>query len=337
MRLQSLIPTIPDDLVAALEACGIRTDADLLFSGTPVDIIQRLTPGVVSLADLKTYIGLVAESASAPGIRGDALYTEEIQRRRDYNLDITCGVDELDALVNGFDGGRVFEISGDRGSGKTLLVSQIALRLLAAYKEASVLWMDTTGDFSVERTSQMAQQLDGENSSAVLERLQVSLVLNIDTARALLEDVESSLTTNALRDPRVRLVIIDSITSLLAPSLSAVSSYGHAIMTTFMQHLRNMARSYYLTFLVVNNTSGSLPHNRMSVFSSTVRKPALGPSFTFLTDCTIWLARHEDTTNAEAGSSIHVAEIFKSRPTRSRTWCTFKIHNRILRSATVPE
>ena len=92
-----------------------------------------------------------------------------------------------------------------------------------------------------------------------------------------------------------------------------------------MRHLRSMARSYYLAFLVsvctshlalsnpsevVNNTSASLPHNPLSAFSSTVRKPALGPSFTFLTDCTIWLARQED---AEAGSSTHAAEIFKSR------------------------
>lgn len=120
MRLQSLILSIPGDLVAALEACGIRTAADLLFSGTPIDILQRLPPGVVSLADLKTYIALVTESASARGIRGDALYPEELQRRHGYDTDVTCGVDELDALVNGFGGGRVFEISGDRGSGKTV-------------------------------------------------------------------------------------------------------------------------------------------------------------------------------------------------------------------------
>ncbi|KAH0833104.1 hypothetical protein J3R83DRAFT_12097 [Lanmaoa asiatica] len=194
MRLQSLIPTIPSDLVAVLEACGIRTEADLLFSGTPIDILQRIPPAVVSLADLKTYIGLVAEHASPRGIRGDELYTEELQRRRDYDTDITCGVDELDALVSGFGNGRVFEISGDRGSGKTSLVLQIALRLLAAHREASILWMDTTGDFSVERTSRVAQQLDGEGSSTVLERLQVSLVLNIETAHTLLEDLEFSLT-----------------------------------------------------------------------------------------------------------------------------------------------
>lgn len=137
---------------------------------------------------------------------------------------------------------------------------------------------------------------------------------------------------NPLPNPGVRLVIIDSVTPLLAPLLSAVSSHGHAIMTTFMQHLRSMARSYYLAFLVsaytfhvassnsleiINDTSSAHPHNPLSAFSSTTRKPALGPSFTFLTDCTIWVAKQEGTTDAEAGSSIHVAEIFKSRSTVS--------------------
>lgn len=145
---------------------------------------------------------------------------------------------------------------------------------------------------------------------------------------------------NTLPSPRVRLVIIDSVTPLLAPSLSAVSSHGHAIMTTFMQHLRSMARSYYLASLVsdytphmascnslevVNNTAGS-PQNP----PSTTRKPALGPSFTFLTDCTLWLARRDTATNADAGSSTHVAEILRSRSTvRVHDLATRRLLNRI--------
>ena len=125
MRLQSLIPAIPGDLVAILEDCGFRTDTDLLFSGSPIDILQKLPPGVVTLADLKTYIALVAEKTSARGIRGDELYAEQLQRQLDYDTNITCGVDELDTLVKGFGNGRVFEISGERGSGKTVRRTRI--------------------------------------------------------------------------------------------------------------------------------------------------------------------------------------------------------------------
>ncbi|KIJ14236.1 hypothetical protein PAXINDRAFT_12888 [Paxillus involutus ATCC 200175] len=250
MRLQSLIPTIPDDLVAALEACGIRTDTDLLFSGTTIEVLQRLPPGVVSLADLEKYTGLVAESASAPGIRGDKQYADELRRRHEDATDLASGVGELDALVGGFGNSRVFEISGEKGSGKTALALQIALRFLAAHTQASVLWMDTTGDFSVERTTQMARQLDGEGSATALERLQVSLILNIESAQAVLEDLRNSLAVNSAPGPRVHLVVIDTVTPLLGPSLSAISSHGHATMTTFMQHLRILTRTYSLTFFV---------------------------------------------------------------------------------------
>ncbi|KAF9223515.1 P-loop containing nucleoside triphosphate hydrolase protein [Gyrodon lividus] len=335
MRLQSLIPIIPSDLVAALETCGIRTDTDLLFSGTTIEVLQKLPSGVISLADLEKYTGLIVESASAPGVRGDNHYAEELRRRYEDATDLASGVGELDALVGGFGNSRVFEISGERGSGKTALALQIALRLLVTHTQASVLWMDTTGDFSVERTTQIAQQLDGEGSATTLERLQVSLVLNIESAHAVLEDLRSSLAVCAVpnRHLLVHLVVIDSVTPLLAPSLSAVSSHGHAMMTTFMQHLRVLARTYSLTFLIMNNTSASAPYNPVSALSSTARKPALGPSFTFLTDCTLWLVHHEGVNNAEAESTTHVAEVCRSRTTRSRTWCTFKIQHGLLRSA----
>jgi RAD51-like protein 3 len=120
MRLHSLIPTVPSDLVTALENCGIRTDTDLLFSGTTIEVLRKLPPGVVSLADLEKYTRLVAESASAPGIRGDEQYAEELRKRNEDTIDLTSGVAELDALVGGFGNSRVFEISGDKGSGKTV-------------------------------------------------------------------------------------------------------------------------------------------------------------------------------------------------------------------------
>lgn len=100
--------------------------------------------------------------------------------------------------------------------GSQSLVLQIALRLLAGNREASVLWMDTAGDFSAQRTSQVAMKLLGAEvmislllfpwqveylkASTVLERLQVSHVLNIEIAHNLLEDLESSMTVCNLLD-----------------------------------------------------------------------------------------------------------------------------------------
>ncbi|KAL4062143.1 P-loop containing nucleoside triphosphate hydrolase protein [Scleroderma citrinum] len=335
MRLHSLIPIIPTNLVSALEDCGIKIDTDLLFfDGTNVELLAKLPPGIVSLRELEEYTSLVAEHASAPAIRADQELEVALLRQRENALNISCGVQELDALVEGFGGGRVFEISGEKGSGKTALALQISLCMLAAHANTAVLWMDTCGDFSLERTLRVASELNIEEAtSTVLERLQVSLVLNIETAQNLVSELCSS-TASELGAPRIRCIVIDSITPLLAPSLTAFSAQGHATMSTFMRELRDLARTHYFTFLVVNNTSSYLPHNPDSAFASTTRKPALGPSFTFLTDCTLWLAKSKNIEETEGATSMHVAEVFRSRMTQSKRWCSFKIHRGVLYSTT---
>ncbi|KAG6330418.1 hypothetical protein ID866_8670 [Astraeus odoratus] len=194
MRLHVLIPTIPADLISALETCGIKTDTDLLFfPRSRIELLAQLPPGLVSLKDLERYTSLVAEHASAPCTRGNEELNAVLSRRHEKAVEMSSGVQELDALVEGFGGGRVFEISGDKGSGKTALALQISQNMLSQHPNISVLWMDTRGDFSVERALQMTQILGLEASPTVLERLQVAVVLNIEAAQNLLAEVHSSL------------------------------------------------------------------------------------------------------------------------------------------------
>ncbi|KIK25530.1 hypothetical protein PISMIDRAFT_96475 [Pisolithus microcarpus 441] len=251
MRLRTLVPTIPADLVSAFESCGIKTDTDLLFfDGSNLELLAKLPRGLVSCAgELEKYVSLVAGRASAPGIRGDEELEVALRKQRENAfLELSSGVGELDELVGGFGGGRVFEISGEQESGKTAFALQISLRLLIAHPDTSVLWVDTCGDFSVGRTARVASELGAENVSDVLERLQVALALSIEDAQALVSDLRER--ADVAEGPRVRCVVIDSITPLLAPSLSNISAQGHATMTTFMQDLRDFARTHYFTFLV---------------------------------------------------------------------------------------
>lgn len=75
---------------------------------------------------------------------------------------------------------------------------------------------------------------------------------------------------------------------------------------------------------VINNASSALPSNPLSAFSATKHKPALGPTFTFLSDTTLWLARARDAVlKMDAGSSsskcerdygdLFLAEVYRSR------------------------
>lgn len=61
------------------------------------------------------------------------------------------------------------------------------------------------------------------------------------------QDGELSSTMN-------RYIVIDSITPLLGPQLSAESAEGHAAMVNFMRYLRNIARNYGVLFFVSCST-----------------------------------------------------------------------------------
>lgn len=178
MRL-ALFSCIPPNLVSSLEQIGISTNSDLLFSASTAEILQKLPPNTVSLQDLKDYTTQVMERSAVLGVRADQLLA--LNDASGDELDLSSGVYDLDALLNGFGGSRVFEISGEKGSGKTVspyesegpsssicglqaLALHVILRCLVDNQHSGALWMDTTGDFSAERATQLLQSHKGEVS-----------------------------------------------------------------------------------------------------------------------------------------------------------------------------
>jgi hypothetical protein len=170
MRL-SAITLLPTSLVSSLEQCGIRTETDLLFSYTVVDIFQRLPPGTVSMNDLTNYIALVTKWVAAPGVRGDELLHK--------STPLSTGVSALDELLGGFGVSRVLEISGDKGTGKTVsmffsmrqfnihafyksLARHVVLRHLTNHERSGALWIDTAGEFSSEKLLSFLDLYDGQ-------------------------------------------------------------------------------------------------------------------------------------------------------------------------------
>ncbi|GJF00066.1 P-loop containing nucleoside triphosphate hydrolase protein [Phanerochaete sordida] len=338
MRLRTVDPPLPDSLLDALDELGIRTDADFVFAGTPMELYKRLPLGTVSLAQLTAYVGQVVQYSAASGMRADNILRQAAGRGRESRQDeCLSGVPELDRLTRGFGGPGVLEISGDRGSGKTALALQVVMRHLSLNPSSGAMWIDTTGDFSVDRVMPVLKILDSHpGAETAAERLQISLAFDIGSIQEILDNFASELeTATAGQASRTRLLVIDNMTPIFRPLLSVVSSQGHAMMTSFMRQLRTLARTHALSVLVLNGTSAAPPHNAQSAFKSTVRKPALGPTFTFQTDATLWLAMAppELTGAAKENGDVHVAEVFRSRTTASRSWCTFRVRGGVLSSA----
>ncbi|KAI0311563.1 P-loop containing nucleoside triphosphate hydrolase protein [Amylostereum chailletii] len=341
---------IPSDLFQALVAQNIATLPALIFA-SPTILFHRLPTGCTTLRELTGVISHLTKLASAEGVTGEELANAQ---DRVVSGEVVTGVETLDALVGGGFGGpkngKVIEVAGDSGTGKTALALHIVLRHLSTHADSATLWMDTTGELSPERLSILLPSYSGSGVPTLLNRLHVSHAFNISAAYTLLENLHAVLMTagDAGSPPSPRIIIIDTVTSLLGPLLNAMSSEGHAIMTDFMRTLRILAQDYGLSVLVLNNGTQCIPHNPASVFASTTRKPALGPSFAFLTDATLWLARspsHVSTTSGRQHRShpdtagpggyreeggLRVAEVFRSRISRSQAWCPFRINGGVV-------
>ncbi|KAJ7774212.1 P-loop containing nucleoside triphosphate hydrolase protein [Mycena maculata] len=351
MRLAACVPVIPAHLVSSLEQCGIRTEADLLFSGSTYDIFRRLPPGTTTLRELAEFTAVVAKLASVPGTSVADLmgaYTES-----DDDNEFLSGLPQLDELLKVATPRRLIEISGDKGSGKTQLLLHLVLQHLVQRPQSGVLWIDTTGDFSAVRAGEILELFGIPDASTALERLQVSLAFEVDTVHEVLEDLRVSL-TNPPPEVQIRGIVVDTVTSLFSPILSPVSSQGHAIMTGFMRQLRAFAQTFSITVFVrrvdplmfhyrsaaqqvVNNSAAFTPFVPGSTSNNpNIRKPALGPSFTFLTDATLWVVLCRDDSDphkTDGGgneSTKHVAQLYRSKVTTSKVLCSFKIQQGIL-------
>ncbi|KAI0046565.1 P-loop containing nucleoside triphosphate hydrolase protein [Auriscalpium vulgare] len=349
--LAAITPPVTPELLAALAALNVRNTYDLIFTPAPT-LLRQLPSGTITLGQLKSLIARATAISAAPGVTAEVLYaTESVKYVEDKQ--VRSGVRALDALLGGSFGGpgcgRVVEVSGDAGGGKTALALHIVLHHLAAHETAAALWMDTTGDLSPARlTSVLPFHASGAAATGVLERLHISQAFDLDAAQEVIRHLRTALATTPDMSPRPRILVIDTVTPLIGPQLSAISSQGvshytpiafciptnqlgHAAMTTFMRLLGNTARTFGLAILVLNNSTALKPPgpNPASCFAATTRKPALGPSFAFLTDATLWLAHAPPGFSAEteAAGEVRVAEMFRSRVSVSRTWCPFRLRD----------
>ncbi|KAF9472126.1 hypothetical protein BDN70DRAFT_938412 [Pholiota conissans] len=332
MRLSNLEPSIPATVLACLEAQGIQTDYDLLFSATTLDIFKSLPPGTATLEELTDYTALAAEKGAALGVSAYDLLLEEQARKKDFELHTGCT--ELDSILQDLDGRWLIELSGDKGSGKSVryfrywnqvmlyddlnFMQTVALNLLLNHltlnPDSQALWVDTTGNFSPDRAVQIVQAK--QLSTSIIERLQVTLAFDTDTVQELIEDFSQR------DDAHLEFVVIDAITPLLGPLLSAASAQGHAIMIDFMRQLQAFAQAPGTNVIVINNTASK-------GLNTLERKPALGPSFALLTDTTLWLQAEPDADNSE-DTSLHSMRILSSRSSTISKAVNFRIDGNVI-------
>ncbi|GMG98227.1 hypothetical protein Nepgr_000067 [Nepenthes gracilis] len=257
---------------------------------------ERLKQGIDQICFL-------LESMHRPWLNGVALLKDAQQNKQNKHV-FSIGNEGIDSFLHdGLREGRVIELVGPSSSGKT----QVCLRAAASVAklcEGGVVFLDTGNSFSVHRiacfVSQNSNSTSIEGSHETFEKVMSNIsccrVYDIFGLLDVLHQLECKLKCEMQAgDHLVRLLIIDSLSSLITPILGGGGPNGHALMISAGFLLKKLAHEYSLCVLVTNHMvggEGGLP------------KPALGESWKGVPHVRLLLSRDHRASNGYSFSML---------------------------------
>lgn len=146
----------------------------------------------------------------------------------------------------------------------------------------------------------------------------------------------------------VGMIIFDTITNVVSAMMAKSQVQGQALLASFMRSLHHLISRHHICTIVTNaavsrNSSRNPeyqhgPRDDVSIFSSTTGKPALGKTFTYLIDTSIFLSTVPKTSSdatiafgdgkgASSYQKALILEVLKDRcGTREGRWAAFDIN-----------
>ncbi|KAF5447023.1 hypothetical protein F2P56_032608 [Juglans regia] len=278
---------------------GIFSEEDLLLHDLHVLVAfaeqqstsERLKQGI-------TQVLSIIDGQHQPWLNGMELL-EDAQLNK-HVLSTGCeGIDLL--LEGGLRMGQLTELVGASSSGKTQ-VCLLATSNVAKKHMGGVVYLDTGNSFSPQRVIDFIRQnsdpaIDQAKHrilQKVMNRILCHSVFDIFTMFDVLHQLEVNLRSQK-GDCQVRLLIVDSISSLVTPILGGGGSQGHALMASAGFLLKKLAHEHNLVVLVTNHTVGG---------EGGISKPALGESWKSIPHVRLRLSHDQ-------GSSIYNVSVFK--------------------------
>ncbi|KAL5201289.1 hypothetical protein ABZP36_035643 [Zizania latifolia] len=209
----------------------------------------------------------------------------------------------IDALLGGgLRQGQLMEITGQSSSGKTQVCLCSAAHVAARHLGV-VVYLDTSNSFSPRRIARMVDvfpiSLVNEPKHVRLHRVMSSIicesVFDIFNLFEVLHQLELSLKKKVNNgSSKICLLIIDSISSLLAPIISGKYPQGRSMMLSVAMILKKLADEHNLSVLVTNHM----------VAGNGAPKPALGESWKTVPHVRLVVSR-------DRGSNICTATVLK--------------------------
>ncbi|GAM20522.1 hypothetical protein SAMD00019534_036970 [Acytostelium subglobosum LB1] len=313
---------LSEDNILALEQADVTTVDALLYQDAtrlhdktklPVDLIQRIQ------RDLQKYF------CATPVLASDH-YQSQL---RAPLLPTRCCLDLL--LGGGLATGELTELVGPTSCGKTQMAMFTSLQL-AKHHGISVLYIDTSSAFSADRVVEMHkyqlvaecqegfEPVDTDQSIlAILDRIKWHNCYDPMKLIEILENTHIALESKSSEFyDRLKLIVVDSVGTLLSSTLGGKSTHGHFVMMRIARLLKSIADHHQIAVLVTNNTVGADDQNGQN---KSGHKPGLGESWAAVSNHQLMLdCEFNDDENIERSIMLE-----KSTRYRTNQRCLFTI------------
>ncbi|WVZ61325.1 hypothetical protein U9M48_011223 [Paspalum notatum var. saurae] len=230
---------------------------------------------------------------------------------------LPTGLEGVDTLLGGgLRQGQLTEVTGPSSSGKTQFCLHSASHVAAKHMGV-VMYLDTSNSFSPGRIATIIDGTPGlfgqraygvqllgfdlqpkdVRLKSIMRNIICESVFDIFALSEVLHQLEVSLLNDKEKNggSRIRLLIIDSISSLLAPIIGGKYPQGRAMMISVAMTLKKLADEHNLSVLVTNHM--------VSAGNGAV-KPALGESWKAVPHVRLVISR-------ERGSNMCTATVLK--------------------------
>lgn len=189
-----------------------------------------------------------------------------------------------DILDGGIYTGEITEIVGPPAIGKTQLCHSL-LTTVCLETQRSILYIDTGGNFSPERIFEIlkSKRTSDVESKDILQRIHSVKIYDIFELMKTLEELKLCLCSQVhVLYQSLKLIILDSVTSIISPHLGIQNSDGQGLMVHLAHLLKNICSDHALAVVMCNNTVKG---------EDGIFKPALGQYWKFVPSVTVQIER----------------------------------------------
>ncbi|XP_034220956.1 DNA repair protein RAD51 homolog 4-like isoform X2 [Prunus dulcis] len=264
-----------------------------------------------------TQVLSIIDTQHQPWLNGMELLDDALHNK--HVLSTGCeGIDLL--LGGGLREGQLTELVGPSSCGKTQ-VCLLAASNVATKHMGNVVYLDTGNSFSPQRIAQFVGHITGrafdEAGKRIFQRIMNGIVCHSVFDIFTMFNVLHRLVINfpSQKGGQVRMLIVDSISSLITPILGNSGSQGRALMISAGYMLKKLAHEHNVAVLVTNHTVGG---------ERGIPKPALGQTWKSIPHVRLLLSgdhgnnvrsisvlRHPSMVNLSTFIVIAVHKLFK--------------------------